>query len=149
MQQAAALAEMVRNARDQRDVSVICYSGYTLGELRENPPAPGTADLLGEIDVLIDGPYQAAANDGQGLRGSANQVVHFLTDRLSGFSDTFVTSPRAAEIRIRDREVLLVGVPPPGLAEQFDHAARRARQVTSARQTTHDHSTDRSLSDER
>ncbi len=40
MLQAAPLAAMVRIARRARDVSVICYSGHTLQELRERPPAP-------------------------------------------------------------------------------------------------------------
>jgi anaerobic ribonucleoside-triphosphate reductase activating protein len=128
MLQARALAAMVRAAREQRDVTVICYSGFTIGELRERPPGPGIADLLGELDVLIDGPYQAAANDGRGLRGSSNQVVHHLTGRLASSDDLFVTSPRSAELRVRDRSVLLVGVPPPELASRVDEATRRARQ---------------------
>lgn len=129
MLQAAPLAATVRAARRNRDVTVICYSGYTLGELRERPPAPGIAGLLEQIDVLIDGAYVAAANDGRGLRGSSNQVVHHLTGRLADASDVFVRGPRTAEIRLRDRSLLLVGVPPPGLAHNIDLAARRARRL--------------------
>jgi anaerobic ribonucleoside-triphosphate reductase activating protein len=132
MLQAAPLAAMVRAARRQRDVTVVCYSGHTLDELRERPPAPGAADLLEQVDVLIDGPYLEAANDGRGLRGSSNQVVHHLTDRLTASDDVFVTQPRTAEIRVRDRSVLIVGVPPPGLAQGVDHAARLARRMTRA-----------------
>jgi len=129
MLQAGPLAAMVRAAREQRDMTVICYSGFTLGELRDRPPAPGVADLLGQADVLIDGRFVAAANDGRGLRGSSNQVVHHLTDRLAGSDDSFVNHPRSAELRVRDTSVLLVGVPPPGLASGIDRAARRARQL--------------------
>jgi anaerobic ribonucleoside-triphosphate reductase activating protein len=129
MLQAAALAATVRAARERRDVTAICYSGYTLGELRDHPPGPGVADLLDNLDVLIDGRYQEAANDGRGLRGSANQVVHHLTGRLAAWDDTFTVRSRRAEIRVRDRSILLVGVPPPGLAEGVDRAAHRARQM--------------------
>ena len=130
MLQAAPLAAMVRAARRRRDVTVVCYSGHTFRELRERPPAPGVADLLEQVDVLIDGPYLAEANDGQGLRGSSNQVIHHLTGRLTASDDSFVGQSRTAEIRVRDRSVLLVGVPPPGLAQGIDRAARRARQLT-------------------
>jgi len=98
MLQASALAATVRAARQRRDVNVICYSGYTLGELRQQPPTPGVPDLLDQVDVLIDGRYQEAANDGKGLRGSSNQVVHHLTGRLSGASEALVGGPRTAEI---------------------------------------------------
>ena len=128
MLQAGALAGMVRAARAQRDVTVICYSGHTLGELREHPPGHGVAELLEQLDVLIDGPYIAAANDGAGLRGSSNQVVHHLTGRLMEMRLAPFRGPRTAEIRVRDRSVLLVGVPPPGLARGVDQAARRARR---------------------
>lgn len=128
MLQARALAAMVRAARGQRDVDVICFSGYPLAELRERPPGPGTADLLGQLDVLIDGPYVAAANDDRGLRGSSNQVVHHLTGRLAAHGDALAGGPRTAEIRVRDRSVLLVGVPPRGLARNLDLAASRARR---------------------
>jgi anaerobic ribonucleoside-triphosphate reductase activating protein len=136
MLQAGALAATVSAARAQRDVTVICFTGYTLAELRERPPSRGVADLLDRIDVLIDGPYIAAADDGRGLRGSSNQVVHHLTGRLTDWNDAFVRRPRSAELRVRDRSVLLVGVPPPGLARGFDRAVRRARQLTGTDQPT-------------
>jgi anaerobic ribonucleoside-triphosphate reductase activating protein len=136
MIQAAALAAMVRAARAQRDLTVICFTGHTLRELRERPRGREVTDLLEQVDVLIDGPYVAAANDGKGLRGSSNQVVHHLTGRLTDWDDAFVGHPRSAELRVRDRSVLLVGVPPPGLARGLDHAVRRARQLTQTPRLT-------------
>jgi len=138
MLQAGALAAMVRAARAQRDVTVICFTGHTLAELRESPPGRGVPGLLEQVDVLIDGPYVAAANDGLGLRGSSNQQVHHLTSRLTDWDDGFVRHPRSAEIRVRDRSVLLVGVPPPGLARGFDQAVRRARQLGQTHQLAED-----------
>lgn len=126
MMQAEGLAELVRLARRLRDLSVICFTGYRLGRLREDPPSPHVANLLAEADVLIDGPYVAALDDGKGLRGSRNQRVHHLTDRLVTAPYDFHTRPRSAELRIIEGELLVVGVPPPGLLEILDNLAYRS-----------------------
>ena len=60
MAQATALAAVIRAARRKRDVTLICFTGYRLGELGRRPPDPGVGDLLAETDVLIDGRYVAA-----------------------------------------------------------------------------------------
>ncbi|GGS54851.1 4Fe-4S single cluster domain-containing protein [Actinokineospora fastidiosa] len=117
MAQAAALAELVGVVRARRDVSVVCFTGYTLGRLRRMPDA---AALLSEVDVLIDGQYVERLNDGVGMRGSANQTVHHLTGRLAGFD--FAGAPRSVEIRVGERDVTLVGVPPKGLLGVLDRA---------------------------
>jgi len=120
MSQAAGLAQLITIARRQRDLTLICFTGYGLAELRERPPGAGTDDLLAAVDVLIDGRYVAARNDGRGLRGSANQRIHFLTDRLRHAEPDLVSGQRRTEIRIRDRSALLVGVPGPGVLDAFD-----------------------------
>lgn len=109
MLQAAGLAAVARLARRQRDISLICYTGFTLEQLRACPPGPGVEDLLEQVDVLIDGPYIEALNDQQGLRGSANQRIHYLTDRLRGVD--FVHTPRRIEIHLQGDYALLVGIP--------------------------------------
>jgi anaerobic ribonucleoside-triphosphate reductase activating protein len=106
MAQAAGLAEVARCARRIRELSIICFTGYRREEL---PPA--AAGLLAEIDVLIDGRYVAARNDDRGLRGSTNQCVHHLTERLRGADAELVSGPRRTEMRIRGPEVLMIGVP--------------------------------------
>jgi anaerobic ribonucleoside-triphosphate reductase activating protein len=115
MAQAAALAQMVRAAKATRELTVICYSGYRLAQLRGANAPSGAESLLAEIDVLIDGPYVAARNDGHGLRGSSNQRINHLTGRLRGYD--FENGPRAAELHFTGNEVQLVGVPAPGLLE--------------------------------
>jgi anaerobic ribonucleoside-triphosphate reductase activating protein len=117
MVQARPLAAMVRAARRTRPVNVVCFSGFTLEALRH---VPGAEDLLAEVDVLVDGPYVEARDDGRGLRGSDNQRVHHLTDRLRLVEYDFTGRPRGVEVRVRDREVLLVGVPPAGLLGRLD-----------------------------
>lgn len=111
MLQAAGLAETVRLARRDRPLTLVCFTGFRLAELRARPDA---AALLAETDVLIDGRYVRARNDDRGLRGSANQRVHHLTGALRGFD--FEHGPRRAEIRLRGSDALMVGVPPAGAA---------------------------------
>jgi anaerobic ribonucleoside-triphosphate reductase activating protein len=120
MAQATGLAEVIKIARRQRDLTLICFTGYRLTELRDRPPGPGVAELLGQTDVLIDGRYVAARNDGRGLRGSSNQRVHLLTARLAHAAAELASGPRRAEIRLRSRSALLVGVPGRAVAEAFD-----------------------------
>ena len=52
--QAEAVADLVAAVRARRDMSVLCYSGFTLEHLRRSPAA---GRLLGLLDILIDGPY--------------------------------------------------------------------------------------------
>lgn len=128
MVQATALAEVVRHVRRVRDVSLICFTGYTLSHLRKHPPEPGVADLLSEVDVLVAGPYLAGRNDGRGLRGSTNQRVHHLTPRLAEGFD-FEQGPRTAEVRVGGDdefvELMLVGVPPHGMLATVAELSRR------------------------
>jgi anaerobic ribonucleoside-triphosphate reductase activating protein len=120
MAQAAALAEVVRRARAARDLTLICFTGFRLAELRERPPGPGVAELLAQTDVLIDGRYVARRNDGRGLRGSDNQRVHALTGRLTEHCAELAAGPRRSEIRVRAGSTLLVGVPAAATARAFE-----------------------------
>ncbi|TXR92413.1 radical SAM protein [Streptomyces sp. col6] len=140
MAQAAGLAEVARLAREIRDVSVICFTGHRLERLRTRPPDPGVPALLAEVDVLVDGVYVAALDDGRGLRGSTNQRVHHLTGRLAGADYDFEHRTRSAEIAVSGPEALLIGVPPPGLLDAFDLAvdAVRTRTTSPVRGQEHD-----------
>jgi anaerobic ribonucleoside-triphosphate reductase activating protein len=136
MSQAAGLAQLATMARKQRDLTLICFTGYRLAELRTRPPGAGVAELLAQVDVLIDGRYVSARNDGRGLRGSANQQVHFLTERLRHAEPELTGGQRRAEIRIRDRSALLVGVPGPGVSDAFDLATAAVPGVGARRPET-------------
>jgi anaerobic ribonucleoside-triphosphate reductase activating protein len=127
MLQAAGLARLARQARARRDLNILCFTGFSLSHLRRTPPGPGVMDLLDQVDVLIDGPYIEQLNDNRGLRGSSNQRIHYLTERLTGFD--FEQEPRKAEIQIIEHETMLVGIPPRQLGnvihQAFDLAISR------------------------
>lgn len=69
-----ALHELIQLLRNKKDLGVIMYTGYQLGDVADSL-------LIRDIDVLIDGEYREELNDGCGLRGSSNQQIHFLTER--------------------------------------------------------------------
>jgi anaerobic ribonucleoside-triphosphate reductase activating protein len=78
-----ALLALVRALRSRACRHILCYSGYTHRELQRRARLlPAIGAVLGEIDMLIDGPYVAALADGAGpWTGSANQRVLALKTR--------------------------------------------------------------------
>ncbi len=122
MAQAAGLAQVARLARQRRDLDIICFSGFTLEKLRATPPYPAVAHLLAQIDILIDGPYIANKNDNRGLRGSSNQRIHYLSNRLAGIELDSI--PRRAEVLVREGHMMMVGVPPIGLLDSLETKPR-------------------------
>ena len=119
MEQATGLAALIRLARRQKELNLICFTGYRYERLLKNPPNQGVADLLAEIDVLIDGPYVQALNDAVGLRGSSNQRVIQLTSRLK--VDNLDSQSRKVEIKIADGELAFVGIPTPGMMDALNY----------------------------
>lgn len=73
--QADALAEL---AAALPELHLLVFSGRTLAELEADPRATA---LLRRIDVLVAGPYRADLPADTPLLGSANQVVHHLSQR--------------------------------------------------------------------
>ena len=110
--QAEALAEVVYLAQQRKpELDIICFTGYRYETLLERSPNAGAHRLISLLDVLIDGPYVPAMNDGIGLRGSSNQRIIHLTDRLKRY--TLETAPRKMEMLIEDDHLTFVGIPSP------------------------------------
>lgn len=124
MLQAAGLARLARLARMKRDIDIICFTGFQRADLEGNPPGPGVDELLNQVDVLIDGPYIARLNDNLGLRGSRNQRIHYLSDRLR--HSNLDQIQRKAEIHIMDGQAMMIGVPPTRLGEAYNQAINKA-----------------------
>ncbi len=100
---AIALLDLARGL----GLSTLAFSGYTRAEIEAQPRGP---EVLARLDVLVDGRYVAGDRLATGLRGSANQQIHLLTDRYT-LADVEATP--VAEIRIdRTGEVVLTGVDP-------------------------------------
>lgn len=83
--QAAGCAELARGARDL-GMTVWCYSGYRIEHLlRRSAHEAALADLLGLVDVLVDGPFVLARRSlALPWRGSTNQRLIDLPATLAG-----------------------------------------------------------------
>ena len=104
LEQPEAALALLRGAR-ARGLSTLVFSGFTIEEIQARAP-----EVLGAIDVLVDGRYVARERLGEGLRGSANQRIHLLTDRHTLAE---VEATPVAEVRIApDGAVVLTGVSP-------------------------------------
>ncbi|MFW6333421.1 MAG: 4Fe-4S single cluster domain-containing protein [Thermodesulfobacteriota bacterium] len=120
--QSTALSRLIRRIRARRDLGVILYTGYTVEELREEGAAglPGIGGLLGQIDLLIDGPYLEPLNDGLSLRGSANQRIHCLTDRYTEPANRLYGRPgRDVELHYLSDGPFLAGIPGPDTLKKW------------------------------
>jgi anaerobic ribonucleoside-triphosphate reductase activating protein len=103
---AAALAHAMR----QRGLSVMVFSGYTLEEARRLTD-PAVAELLALTDILVDGPYvRELPESRRRWIGSANQRVHFLSDRYRADDPRWLL-PNTLEIRLRGPELTVNGFP--------------------------------------
>jgi anaerobic ribonucleoside-triphosphate reductase activating protein len=103
---AAALAQELR----ERGLSVMVFSGYTLEEARALP-VPAVADLLALTDILVDGPYiREQPETRRRWIGSANQRIHFLTDRYTADDPRWLLS-NTLEIRLTGLELTVNGFP--------------------------------------
>ena len=75
---------------------ILVYTGFTLDELRAEASRKLAVDAaLEHIDVLVDGPYVEALNDGVcAMRGSSNQRVHVFNVGLRDDYDAALKQPR-------------------------------------------------------
>ncbi|MRS04140.1 radical SAM protein [bacterium] len=110
MLQAEGLRILLEYIQAERKVDVICFTGFRMEVIRGNPAMTAARRLLNQIDVLIDGAYMQDRNDDRGLRGSSNQRIHHLTDRLRDFD--FINAPRSVELTFQENELWIAGIPP-------------------------------------
>lgn len=116
--QAAPLAELCRQVRPQ-GLTIVCFTGYTLSELRE-ADRPDWSSLLSHTDLLVAGPYDQDQPCTEPLRASANQTLHYLTGRIT--PDDLRGIPRV-EVILDDGYLQITGFDPQlsrRLREEFD-----------------------------
>ena len=138
LEQAPALASVLAAIRSAFD-DILIDTGYTFGELTAMPklpkgllplpssPQPSSGGLPNEgsagaapsahpedaplIDVLIDGPYVEAENDGVcALRGSTNQRVIVLNPALETLYHEEMQKPRSVQNAVFDGRAISIGI---------------------------------------
>lgn len=106
-EQPAALAELCARVR-AAGLSVMIYTGYTLGELRARASA---AALLSTVDLLVDGRFDQSKPDSRRRWiGSTNQTLHFLTTRYAR-DDARFSTPNTVELRFVNGQLTINGWP--------------------------------------
>lgn len=109
---AAGLIELIYRVKHVRpELSIMSFSGYRLNWLRTHGTR-AQLRLLGELDILIDGPYRQDRHGSLRWRGSSNQNIHFLTDRYSELAEAADTSAGLEFILLSDGGMQWIGVPP-------------------------------------
>lgn len=102
----ALLAELNENRPEP--VGVMLYTGFAAEELLQSENA-AVAAVLRQTDILVDGAYIEALDDGKPYRGSANQKMRFLSDRYSAAD--FPRLERNAKIGSSCGEIYMSGIP--------------------------------------
>lgn len=111
----AASAAALARAAQQRGLSVMVFTGYTLAQARTLAD-PAVAELLAHTDLLVDGPFvQELPETRRRWIGSANQQIHFLTGRYRA-DDPCWRRPNTLEIRLHNGAVVINGFPAPAAA---------------------------------
>ena len=85
VQSLARLAKLVR----ENGMNVVSYTGYRQEALAADPTRFGP--LLNEIDLLIDGEYRSELGGSYQWRGSGNQRLLYLTDRIKKCPEKIVS----------------------------------------------------------
>lgn len=107
LQQLRPLVALLRRVREETDLSVLVFTGYTWDEIGRMPEVDA---LLALVDVLISGRYDQTQRLARDLRGSANKTVHFLSERYT-MDDLQAVLP-AEVIITAEGEVVISGIDP-------------------------------------
>ncbi len=93
---------------------ILVFSGY---EIRELQTDAAKKKLLDKTDVLIDGNYIEALNDGvSALRGSVNQQIYLLNKCVEDKYERYIQEGRKIENFLYDYKTVSVGIHNPSTA---------------------------------
>jgi anaerobic ribonucleoside-triphosphate reductase activating protein len=104
LEQEPAITALLRQVKTETGLSVLLFTGFSWEEIQQG------IEALHYVDVLIAGRYDRTQPRARGLRGSANQTVHFLTDRYT-LADLEAV-PSSEVILTPEGEALVSGIRP-------------------------------------
>jgi anaerobic ribonucleoside-triphosphate reductase activating protein len=91
---------------------ILLFTGYTMEEIKgaDNPHFP---KLLSHVSVLVDGEYIQERNEGDLLRGSSNQVIHYLDETVKAKYEAYLrTDRRIIDSFAAEDGIVSVGIHP-------------------------------------
>jgi len=88
MDQAVELSRLLEELKRYSE-DILVYTGYRIEELQERSDA---AAVLAQTAVLIDGEYREEENTDVLLRGSENQRIHILNEKLRDKYEAYLAS---------------------------------------------------------
>lgn len=117
-QDVSSMIDLLDAVRQRMNLNIMAYTGYCLAELRCDRER---SRILPLIDILIDGPYVESEDHGELWRGSANQKVHFLSERGAALKELFDGKfGRKLEFAFgQGLQFSFTGVPPRGFRENL------------------------------
>ncbi len=123
--QAEELFKLIKSIKNKSDKGVIIFTGYEYERLNKDSN-PSIQGILNHADVLIDGEYIKAYDDGLSMRGSSNQRAIMLSNRYKQFfNESFGHRPRKTEIFVEKDVVKVVGIPDSESKKLIDSLAKR------------------------
>jgi anaerobic ribonucleoside-triphosphate reductase activating protein len=134
--QAAALGYLLQELRTARPQwNTLVFSGYTFSALVRGGAAVDS--LLTQADVLVAGPYDRRKPGVHPLAASANQTVHFLTERGKALRSRIDSAPlNGTDLALgRDGDALLVGIVAPDARSRIHATLGLSAPSTPERQT--------------
>ncbi len=104
---------------------ILVYTGYTKTEL-DRLQDKEVARALSMIGVLIDGPYEEDLNNGARLRGSSNQKIWILKDRLKDVYEQYMHEGNNEIQNFTTSDgVVSVGIHTPGFKEKLIRGVKK------------------------
>lgn len=88
-------------------LNIIIYTGFNIEELDWNE----AKEVIALSDVVIDGRYIEEYNDNKGIRGSSNQRVNYISERLIKYKDDIESGKRNFEVYVSDSQMNILGIP--------------------------------------
>lgn len=109
-EQPEALLELLKLLRNSFD-DILVYTGYELTEIQNGLAGAAAIECLKYLDVLIDGKYVDDLNFKECvLRGSSNQVIHFINKELTPIYDKYMKQGRILESFVHNKDTIITGI---------------------------------------
>ncbi len=106
-EQPRALLEFLQELKKRDFDDILIYSGFKFNYLKKN-----FIEIIDLVDVVIDGQFDKDKISQESFRGSKNQNIYILNDKLkSTYQEFQTTQKRNLQILEKNDEVYLLGIP--------------------------------------